>query len=71
MLKIYEIVTYASGVLHYVSATLNPILYHIMSHKFREAFKVSCGQTDVNFKILVLRVSHDSKPNPNRDYTHP
>jgi hypothetical protein len=41
MLKIYEIMTYISGILYYVSTTINPILYHIMSLKFREAFKVS------------------------------
>lgn len=40
-MKIYEIVTYVSGVLYYMSATINPILYNIMSVKFREAFKVS------------------------------
>ncbi|XP_060527387.1 pyrokinin-1 receptor-like [Cylas formicarius] len=38
-LQIYSIVTYVSGVLYYVSATTNPILYSIMSVKFREAFK--------------------------------
>ncbi|GLV45153.1 Pyrokinin 1 receptor [Carabus blaptoides fortunei] len=38
-LKVYEIVTYVSGVLYYVSTTVNPVLYHIMSNKFREAFK--------------------------------
>jgi hypothetical protein len=27
-------------VLYYLSTTVNPVLYHIMSHKFREAFKV-------------------------------
>lgn len=30
---------YVSGVLYYVSAVVNPILYHIMSLKFRQAFK--------------------------------
>nr|CAI5824764.1 unnamed protein product [Callosobruchus analis] len=39
-LKIYEVVTYISGILYYLSATINPILYNIMSIKFREAFKV-------------------------------
>ncbi|XP_044761871.1 pyrokinin-1 receptor-like [Coccinella septempunctata] len=38
-LKIYEIVTYISGILYYLSATINPILYNIMSIKFREAFR--------------------------------
>ncbi|XP_074029061.1 pyrokinin-1 receptor isoform X2 [Leptinotarsa decemlineata] len=39
-LKIYEVVTYISGILYYMSATINPILYNIMSAKFREAFKL-------------------------------
>lgn len=39
-LQIYALVTYISGVLYYISATTNPILYSIMSVKFREAFKV-------------------------------
>ncbi|GJQ84305.1 hypothetical protein Trydic_g5243 [Trypoxylus dichotomus] len=38
-LKIYEISTYISGILYYVSTTINPLLYNIMSNKFREAFK--------------------------------
>lgn len=33
--------TYLSGILYYLSATVNPVLYNIMSNKFREAFKVS------------------------------
>ncbi|KAB0792753.1 hypothetical protein PPYR_14712 [Photinus pyralis] len=37
--RIYEIVTYTSGVLYYFSTTVNPLLYNIMSNKFREAFK--------------------------------
>ena len=41
MLQIYEIMTYISGILYYVSTTINPILYHTMSLKFRDAFKVS------------------------------
>ncbi|XP_077291954.1 pyrokinin-1 receptor-like [Arctopsyche grandis] len=40
MLTIYAIMTYVSGVLYYLSTTVNPVLYHIMSNKFREAFKV-------------------------------
>ncbi|GBP66246.1 Pyrokinin-1 receptor [Eumeta japonica] len=36
---VYSIVTYSSGVLYYMSTCINPILYHIMSNKFREAFK--------------------------------
>lgn len=36
---VYAVVTYISGILYYLSTTVNPILYHIMSFKFREAFK--------------------------------
>lgn len=38
--NIYIIVTYVSGVLFYLSTCVNPLLYSIMSHKFRAAFKV-------------------------------
>lgn len=44
MLTVYTIVTYSSGILYYVSTTVNPILYHIMSLKFREAFKDSLSR---------------------------
>ncbi|XP_050533498.1 pyrokinin-1 receptor-like isoform X2 [Daktulosphaira vitifoliae] len=37
--QLYGISTYISGVLYYMSTTINPILYHIMSLKFRAAFK--------------------------------
>lgn len=40
MHHIYSIVTYISGVLFYLSTCINPILYHLMSLKFRQAFKV-------------------------------
>lgn len=39
IVSVYEALMYVSGVLYYVSATINPILYHIMSLKFRMAFK--------------------------------
>lgn len=38
---LYLLMTYTSGVLYYVSTTINPILYNIMSNKFRVAFMVS------------------------------
>ncbi|KAL1123048.1 hypothetical protein AAG570_002136 [Ranatra chinensis] len=38
-LMIYKIITYISGLLYYLSTTVNPFLYNIMSLKFREAFK--------------------------------
>ncbi|XP_015930176.1 pyrokinin-1 receptor [Parasteatoda tepidariorum] len=35
----YTILTYISGVTYYLSATVNPILYQLMSGKFRQALK--------------------------------
>ncbi|XP_068912117.1 pyrokinin-1 receptor-like isoform X3 [Tenebrio molitor] len=40
MIRAFQILTYVSGVFYYLSTTVNPLLYHILSHKFREAFKV-------------------------------
>lgn len=37
---VYAITTYVSGILYYLSTCINPLLYNIMSNKFREAFKV-------------------------------
>ncbi|KAK4882874.1 hypothetical protein RN001_006193 [Aquatica leii] len=39
MVATLSALTYISGVLYYLSTTINPVLYHIMSHKFRLAFK--------------------------------
>ncbi|XP_071647909.1 pyrokinin-1 receptor isoform X1 [Temnothorax longispinosus] len=39
MIVIYTTLTYVSGVFYYLSTTVNPLLYNIMSNKFREAFK--------------------------------
>lgn len=36
---------HTSGVLYFVSTTINPLLYHIMSRKFRKAFKVRTVST--------------------------
>ena len=41
VVTLYDALTYVSGVLYYLSTTVNPVLYHIMSNKFREAFRVS------------------------------
>lgn len=38
---LYLLMTYVSGVFYYMSTTINPILYNIMSNKFRMAFMVS------------------------------
>lgn len=40
---IFAILTHISGITYYVSATINPILYSIMSLKFRQAFKDTLG----------------------------
>ncbi|KAL5276804.1 NMUR1 family protein [Megaselia abdita] len=39
MVSVYHIMTYISGVLYYLSTCINPLLYNLMSNKFREAFK--------------------------------
>ncbi|XP_061395582.1 pyrokinin-1 receptor-like [Musca vetustissima] len=36
---IYTVMTYISGVLYYLSTCINPLLYNLMSNKFRQAFK--------------------------------
>lgn len=41
----YVLLLYASGILYYLSTTINPVLYNIMSNKFRDAFKVNVGLT--------------------------
>lgn len=38
--KIFIFTTYVSGILYYVSTCINPLVYNIMSNKFRQAFKV-------------------------------
>ncbi|XP_055616548.1 pyrokinin-1 receptor-like isoform X2 [Toxorhynchites rutilus septentrionalis] len=35
----YQILNYTSGIFYFMSTCINPVLYSIMSHKFREAFK--------------------------------
>ncbi|KAL1506812.1 hypothetical protein ABEB36_006104 [Hypothenemus hampei] len=55
-LKIYSLVTYVSGILYYISATTNPILYSIMSVKFREAFK------ETFIKCCGLRIQRGKPP---------
>ncbi|XP_064477286.1 pyrokinin-1 receptor-like [Ornithodoros turicata] len=43
MQLIFTILTYISGVTYYLSATMNPILYQVMSVKFRQAFADTFG----------------------------
>ncbi|XP_050293133.1 pyrokinin-1 receptor-like [Anthonomus grandis grandis] len=37
--QVYLYLMYTSGVLYYLSTCINPLLYHIMSNKYRNAFK--------------------------------
>ncbi|CAF1276624.1 unnamed protein product [Adineta steineri] len=37
--KFQEILFFASGILYYLSATVNPVLYNIMSKRYRNGFK--------------------------------
>lgn len=39
----YIALTHISGIFYFMSTTINPLLYNIMSHKFRHAFKVTFG----------------------------
>ncbi|XP_058127140.1 pyrokinin-1 receptor-like [Anopheles ziemanni] len=38
--RAFDLLTYTSGILYFVSTCINPVLYNIMSHKFRAAFQV-------------------------------
>ncbi|KOB64348.1 Diapause hormone receptor-1 [Operophtera brumata] len=40
LLSAYYLLTYSSGIFYYLSTCINPIFYHIMSNKFRDAFKL-------------------------------
>nr|BAF36977.1 diapause hormone receptor [Orgyia thyellina] len=54
---VYSFLTYISGVFYYMSTCINPIFYHIMSNKFRDAFKSTmlncCGSGDKNAPSVV------------------
>lgn len=41
LVEVYFVLMYASGILYFLSTCVNPLLYHIMSKKFRETFWVS------------------------------
>ncbi|XP_058788947.1 pyrokinin-1 receptor-like [Phymastichus coffea] len=56
--KLYVIFTYVSGVLYYFSTTINPILYHIMSNKFREAFMETLAKS---CRLSRLVVPHERR----------
>ncbi|CAG0919133.1 unnamed protein product [Notodromas monacha] len=49
-----EVVSYLSGVLYFFNATLNPVLYNVMSKRFRTAFKATVWQF-LSCRNCVLR----------------
>ncbi|XP_075149872.1 uncharacterized protein LOC142223949 [Haematobia irritans] len=42
--NIFHVLDYTSAVLYFLSTCINPLLYNLMSHKFREAFKVTLAR---------------------------
>lgn len=59
VVAIYKILTYVSGVLYYASTCVNPLLYNIMSNKFREAFKVRVKDFCMICKIFFKKFERD------------
>lgn len=55
IINVYTILTHISGVTYYLTATINPILYQLMSRKFRIAFKDTFGR-------CLPCVSHEQIP---------
>lgn len=56
--QIFEYVHVISGVLFYISSAVNPILYNLMSTRFREMFKeVMCHRAPRNHSLSVTRVT--------------
>uniref|UniRef100_A0A182MZU3 G-protein coupled receptors family 1 profile domain-containing protein n=1 Tax=Anopheles dirus TaxID=7168 RepID=A0A182MZU3_9DIPT len=66
----FDTLTYVSGILYYISTCINPVLYNIMSHKFREAFKQQQQQDEPTLRtsrrppIVSFRI--DGQPEPQR-----
>ncbi|XP_045768488.1 pyrokinin-1 receptor-like [Maniola jurtina] len=64
LLSVYYFLTYMSGVFYYMSTCINPIFYHIMSNKFREAFKSTmvnwCCRN--NKRPVIQRCSYTTVP---------
>ncbi|KAL6437093.1 hypothetical protein ACFW04_005000 [Cataglyphis niger] len=52
------LMTYISGVLYYVSTTINPILYNIMSNKFRKAFTETLSKS---CRLAGLPARHEQR----------
>ncbi|XP_070162164.1 pyrokinin-1 receptor [Polyergus mexicanus] len=52
------LMTYISGVFYYVSTTINPILYNIMSNKFRKAFMETLSKS---CRLAGLPARHEQR----------
>ncbi|XP_076302743.1 pyrokinin-1 receptor-like [Lasioglossum baleicum] len=55
---LYLLMTYISGVFYYVSTTINPILYNIMSNKFRVAFMETLSRS---CRIPGLKIHNEQR----------
>ncbi|KYN38172.1 Neuropeptides capa receptor [Trachymyrmex septentrionalis] len=55
---LYLLMTYVSGVFYYVSTTINPILYNIMSNKFRIAFMETLSKS---FRLAGLPARNEQR----------
>lgn len=53
---VYTVMTYISGVLYYLSTCINPLLYNLMSNKFRQAFKVSLVINSIKILIIIIAI---------------
>ncbi|CAL4121479.1 unnamed protein product, partial [Meganyctiphanes norvegica] len=64
MFTVYTYLNHISGILYYLSTCVNPILYHTMSNRFRQALQVtlsncfssknSCSDSDADFLNRTL-----------------
>ncbi|KFB34907.1 pk-1 receptor [Anopheles sinensis] len=55
ILQLFVVTTYISGILYYLSTCINPLLYNIMSNKFRQAFKVHYHRLFVELRLTFRR----------------
>lgn len=57
---IYTVMTYVSGVLYYLSTCINPLLYNLMSNKFRQASKVCNAFTTlcINYRHTIIKIAY-------------
>lgn len=49
--RIFHILDLTSGVLYFLSTCIDPLLYNLMSHKFREAFKVKYNNMNIEYLL--------------------